>query len=97
MDNCNECIYFNHYDMPHCQIGSNGIPGRYGHDPNIVPEWCPINKPPLKWERLGGMTPGGNPCVRCPVCKARESEHLIGIGSGRHWKYCPMCGERLDE
>ena len=53
---------------------------------------------PLKWERLKGvMTPGGDPCVRCPVCKARESEHLIGIESGRHWKYCPMCGERLDE
>lgn len=55
-------------------------------------------KEPLKWERIKGvMTPGGDPLVRCPVCKSRESEHLIGIESPRHWKYCPMCGERLDE
>lgn len=57
-----------------------------------------IKKESLKWERIKGvMTPGGDPLVRCPVCKSRESEHLIGIESPRHWKYCPICGERLDE
>ena len=57
-----------------------------------------MDKKILKWERIKGvMTPGGDPCVRCPVCKSRESEHLIGIESHRHWNYCPVCGERLEE
>ena len=57
-----------------------------------------MEKEPLKWEHIEGvMTPGGDPYVRCSVCKSKESEHLIEIESRRHWKYCPICGERLDE
>ncbi len=57
-----------------------------------------MEKEPLKWELVHGvMTPGGDPLVRCPVCKSRDSEHLVGIEGHRHWKWCPVCGERLDE
>lgn len=55
-------------------------------------------KEPLKWEHVHGVvTPGGDPLVRCPVCKSRDSEHLIGIECHRRWKWCPVCGERLEE
>ena len=98
--NCIKCPFYNdsHY-LNNCFIGSLGVPNRYGYDASTIPEWCPIQeKSPLKWERLKGvMTPGGDPCVRCPVCKSRDSEHLIGIERHQHWKYCPMCGERLEE
>ena len=96
---CNECRAYDE-TFGHCALGSLGVPNRYGYDASTIPEWCPIEreKEPLKWERIKGVvTPGGDPCVRCPVCRSRDSEHLIGIESHRHWKWCPVCGERLDE
>ena len=51
------------------------------------------------WEVVHGvLTPGGDPLLRCPRCKSRESEHLGGIECNRtHWNYCPHCGAHMDE
>lgn len=85
---CNDCIH-------KCVCYRGGIDPAYA---GKCGDFYLYIKPPLKWERLKGvMTPGGDPCVRCPVCKSRDSEHLIGIESHRHWSYCPVCGERLEE
>ena len=33
-----------------------------------------------EWEVVHGVcTPGGDPCLVCPFCHDRESEHLGGI------------------
>ena len=51
------------------------------------------------WEVVHGvLTPGGDPLLRCPRCRSRESEHLGGIECDRpHWNYCPHCGAHMDE
>lgn len=51
------------------------------------------------WEVVRGvLTPGGDPLLRCPRCRSRESEHLGGIECNRaHWNYCPICGAHMDE
>lgn len=50
-----------------------------------------------RWEKvLGVLTPGGDPLVRCPYCKSRESEHLRGIETHMRWNYCPVCGAKMD-
>ena len=50
-----------------------------------------------RWEVVTGVfTPGGDPLLRCPVCKAKESEHLCGVESRAHWNYCPNCGAKMD-
>lgn len=50
------------------------------------------------WEVVHGVfTPGGDPLLRCPVCKARESEHLCGVECRTVWHYCPVCGAHLEE
>ena len=49
-----------------------------------------------EWEVVpGGVTPGGDPWLRCPFCKAKNSEHLGGIEMPKRWNYCPNCGKRL--
>ena len=52
-----------------------------------------------RWEVVRGvLTPGGDPLLRCPRCKSRESEHLGGIECNRtHWICCPICGAHMDE
>ena len=40
------------------------------------------------------FTPGGDPLVICPFCRARESMHLGGV-EGQHWNFCPICGADL--
>ncbi len=47
------------------------------------------------WMRLHGvMTPGGDPCWICPLCKG--GEHVYGIENMRgHKDKCPICGARL--
>ncbi len=52
-----------------------------------------------RWEVVRGvLTPGGDPLLRCPRCRSRESEHLGGIECNRaHWNYCPHCGAHMDE
>ena len=50
-----------------------------------------------KWEVVHGvMTPGGDPLLRCSICKSRESEHLCGIECRTVWSYCPNCGAKMD-
>jgi hypothetical protein len=50
------------------------------------------------WEVVHGVfTPGGDPLLRCPICKARESEHLCGVECRTVWHYCPVCGAHLKE
>lgn len=50
-----------------------------------------------RWEVVHGvLTPGGDPLLRCPICKARESEHLCGVECRTVWNYCPNCGARMD-
>lgn len=50
-----------------------------------------------RWEVVKGVfTPGGDPLLRCPFCKAKESEHLCGVESRVDWNYCPNCGARMD-
>lgn len=49
-----------------------------------------------EWETvIGVMTPGGDPWLRCPFCKAKNSEHLGGIEMPKKWRYCPNCGKKL--
>ena len=51
-----------------------------------------------RWEVVHGvLTPGGDPLLRCPICKARESEHLCGVECRTVWNYCPNCGARMKE
>lgn len=54
-------------------------------------------KEKLKWEKVPGrwMTPGGDPFVRCPICKDRSSHHCEGV-EHTHWNYCPHCGKALE-
>lgn len=50
-----------------------------------------------RWEVVHGvLTPGGDPLLRCPICRARESEHLCGVECHTVWNYCPNCGARMD-
>lgn len=50
-----------------------------------------------KWETVHGvLTPGGDPLLRCPFCKSRESEHMGGIEFPIHWNFCPICGAKMD-
>ena len=50
-----------------------------------------------RWETvLGVLTPGGDPLLRCPICRSRESEHLCGIEYRIIWHYCPICGAKMD-
>jgi len=51
-----------------------------------------------QWEVVHGViTPGGDPLLRCPRCRSRESEHCGGIECNRaHWNYCPICGMTMD-
>ena len=50
-----------------------------------------------RWEVVHGvLTPGGDPLLRCPICKSRESEHLCGIECRTVWHYCPNCGAKMD-
>lgn len=50
-----------------------------------------------RWEVVKGVfTPGGDPLLRCPLCKAKESEHLCGVESRVDWNYCPNCGAKMD-
>ena len=50
-----------------------------------------------RWEVVHGvLTPGGDPLLRCPICKSRESEHLCGIECRVVWHYCPSCGTPMD-
>lgn len=50
-----------------------------------------------RWEVVKGVfTPGGDPLLRCPFCKAKESEHLCGVESRVDWNYCPNCGAKMD-
>jgi hypothetical protein len=75
----------------------------YVYDTNAV--LCSIDAQPTvdamevvhgRWEKIiGVITPGGNPMVRCSVCKSRESEHLCYIAS-TPWRYCPNCGAKMD-
>lgn len=49
------------------------------------------------WEQVHGYaTPGGDPLVRCPYCKSRDSWHLRGIETHVGWNYCPVCGVNMD-
>lgn len=51
-------------------------------------------RPQGKWENITSsnhFTPGGDPVMRCPFCKDRESVHLGGT-EGLPWKFCPICG-----
>ena len=51
-----------------------------------------------RWEVVKGVfTPGGDPLLRCPFCKAKESEHLCGVESRVNWNYCPNCGAKMNE
>lgn len=46
-----------------------------------------------EWEVVHGvMTPGGDPLLRCPVCRSEESYHMGGIEMPQHWNFCPNCG-----
>ena len=50
-----------------------------------------------RWEVVHGvLTPGGDPLLRCAICKSRESEHLCGIECRTIWNYCPNCGAKMD-
>ena len=50
----------------------------------------------LKWEVVKVvLTPGGDPLLRCPFCKSRDSEHMGGVENPRRWRYCPVCGIKL--
>ena len=50
-----------------------------------------------RWEVVHGvLTPGGDPLLRCNICRARESEHLCGIEFRTIWNYCPNCGAKMD-
>ena len=50
-----------------------------------------------EWEVVKGvLTPGGDPLLRCPYCRSRESEHLCGVEHPSNWLYCPVCGAKLD-
>jgi hypothetical protein len=62
-----------------------------------LPEMEPVVH--ARWEVVRGViTPGGDPLLRCPRCRSRESEHLGGIECNRaHWNYCPICGAHMDE
>lgn len=49
-----------------------------------------------EWEIIYGVvTPGGDPWLRCPFCKEKNTEHLGGIEMPKRWNYCPNCGKRL--
>ena len=49
-----------------------------------------------EWEVVHGVcTPGGDPCLVCPLCHDRNSEHLGGIEMPGRWNYCPICGAEL--
>jgi len=51
-----------------------------------------------KWENITPshhFTLGGDPVVRCPVCKDPESIHLGGV-EGSQWKFCPVCGAQME-
>lgn len=51
-----------------------------------------------RWEVVHGvLTPGGDPLLRCPICKARESEHLCGVECRTVWNYCPNCGAHMKD
>ena len=51
-----------------------------------------------KWEHvLGVCTPGGDPWLRCPFCKDKDSEHLGGIEMPKRWNWCPICGAALKD
>ena len=51
-----------------------------------------------KWEVVHGvLTPGGDPLLRCSICKSRESEHLCGIECRTVWHYCPSCGAKMND
>lgn len=46
-----------------------------------------------EWEVVHGvMTPGGDPLLRCPICKQKESYHMGGIEMPQNWNFCPNCG-----
>lgn len=46
-----------------------------------------------EWEVVKGIfTPGGDPLLRCPKCKSRESEHMGGVEFPQNWNFCPNCG-----
>lgn len=50
-----------------------------------------------EWETVKGvLTPGGDPLLRCPYCKSRESEHLCGVEHPSRWIFCPICGAKMD-
>lgn len=49
-----------------------------------------------EWEVVHGvLTPGGDPLLRCPRCRSRESEHLCGVECSIEWDFCPKCGAKL--
>ena len=68
---------------------------------------CPVIRTPAadvvpvvhgRWEVVHGvLTPGGDPLLRCPICKARESEHLCGVECRAVWNYCPNCGAHMKD
>ena len=50
-----------------------------------------------EWEVVHGVfTPGGDPWVRCPFCRGKNTEHLEGIEMPKRWNYCPNCGAEMD-
>ena len=51
-----------------------------------------------EWEVVHGvMTPGGDPLLRCPVCRSKESYHMGGIEMPQHWNFCPNCGAMMSD
>lgn len=49
-----------------------------------------------EWEVVHGvLTPGGDPLLRCPFCKSKESHHMGGIEFPQDWNYCPKCGTKF--
>lgn len=66
----------------------------------ILNQFPPTDVSPVRhgrWEVVKGVfTPGGDPLLRCHLCKAKESEHLCGVESRVDWNYCPNCGAKMD-
>ena len=44
-------------------------------------------RPSAKWKLINGL-------MRCPACgKAPDESYYVSVDG---WRYCPICGERLD-
>ena len=75
----------------HATVCKNCEVGKIFWSMNLKPEKI------YRWEIVHGVcTPGGDPWVRCPVCKAENTEHLEGIEMSKNWKFCPNCGIRIE-